>query len=148
MPRAIDRTVLADLRLAVEVVATRLRVEHRLRTLPLDRAVERLTPDTVAAGSIDDHDAMARVERWTRTLLRNRRVPRTTCLHRALTRYVLLRRRGVDAHFVMGLVDRPGVVEGHAWVTVSGAAVMEPTPPDFTTTFEYPAPCPTSESSP
>lgn len=61
-----------------------------------------------------------------------------TCLFRSLARFAVLRARGIDAAFVMGL-PRDGVGDGHAWVEVAGVAVLDDEDlSSMTVTFCYP----------
>ena len=117
----------------VRVVATRTRVEWLLATRPLDRCLDELTPEHRPA-SVDDAE-VERVARWTERLLRNRRLPRTTCLHRALTRYSLLARAGADPEFLLGL-GTDGL-EGHAWVTLDGRPWREGDVASLVPTFRH-----------
>ena len=118
------------------VVATRLRVEWLLRQHPLDVCVRSLDDPLRPAPSVDG-STIDRIGRWTARLLRNRRRPRTTCLHRALTRFALLRRLGVTAEFRLGL-DPDGDLEGHAWIVLDGRPWMEDSDRELTATFVYP----------
>jgi Transglutaminase-like superfamily len=61
-----------------------------------------------------------------------------TCLFRSLARFAVLRARGIDAAFVMGL-PRDGAGNGHAWVEVGGVAVLDDEDlSSMTVTFCYP----------
>lgn len=61
-----------------------------------------------------------------------------TCLFRSLARFAVLRARGINAAFVMGL-PRDGVGDGHAWVEVAGVAVLDDEDlSSMTVTFCYP----------
>ena len=63
----------------------------------------------------------------------------STCLYRALARYAVLRRTGLDATFVMGVGPRGVHDEGHAWVEVEGEPFVEPTDVSkYAVTFRYP----------
>ena len=88
-------------RWALELLTTRVRVENALRQHALDDAVERLAP--VLGRRRADSAEIEAIGELTGRLLRNRRWPRTTCLHRALTRFVMLRRRGWSPTFVVGV---------------------------------------------
>lgn len=62
-----------------------------------------------------------------------------TCLYRALARYAVLRRTGLDATFVMAV--GPGGVhdDGHAWVEVEGQPYVEPNDvTQYAVTLRYP----------
>jgi hypothetical protein len=53
-----------------------------------------------------------------------RYVPRATCLTRALTAQVMLRRRGREALLRVGLRRGEDGVEGHAWLESDGLVVL------------------------
>ncbi|MCB9507247.1 MAG: lasso peptide biosynthesis B2 protein [Myxococcales bacterium] len=114
-----------------------MEVEARLRSQPLDQCVAALDrgPSAPVLGAWAERD---RVMRLTARLLRNRERPRTTCLHRALCRFRLLRELGFQPRFVMGVLPE-GPLEGHAWIELDGAPVGEPEPPTYLPTFSYPA---------
>ncbi|MCK6551451.1 lasso peptide biosynthesis B2 protein [Myxococcota bacterium] len=82
-------------------------------------------------------DAVERaVERW----LEPGATLATTCLYRALVRYVLLRELGLDVAFVMGV--RPSTsddVVGHAWLELDGRVLRETLKEPYVVTFRYPA---------
>jgi hypothetical protein len=48
-----------------------------------------------------------------------------TCLHRSLTLWWLLGRRGFASDFVLGARKRDGRLEAHAWVEHQGAAIND-----------------------
>ena len=48
-----------------------------------------------------------------------------TCLHRALTLWWVLRRRGFYASLQLGVRKQSGNFEAHAWVTYAGAVVND-----------------------
>ena len=123
-------------RWALELLTTRVRVEHALRQHALDDAVERLAP--VLGRRRADSAEIEAIGELTGRLLRNRRWPRTTCLHRALTRFVMLRRRGWSPTFVVGVREGSEPIEGHAWLELDGAPFLEPERPDCTPTFRFP----------
>lgn len=129
MSRASEAAIVLD------IVRVRARVAWLLTTRPLDDAVRTLAAHPVA--SRRDPPAIAALATWSARLLRNRRRPRNTCLHRALTRFALLRRYGAEPEFVMGLhPDR--ALEGHAWVTLDGAPWMEEDTEQLVPTYVYP----------
>lgn len=131
----------ADARLLAEIAATRARVEWLVRRYPIDRCTELLTRARPADAA--DPGEIERIGRLTARTLHNRRRPRNTCLHRALTRLAMLHRRGAAPVFRMGL--RPGAdIEGHAWIELDGLPWMEETLTELVTTFEFTAPHPPS----
>lgn len=121
----------------VELLATRVQVEHALRQHGLDVAVSRLAPPVGRVPAPPSE--VEAIGELTGRLLRNRRWPRTTCLHRALTRFVMLRRRGLAPTFVVGVREGSEPIEGHAWLELNGVPMLEPEPPDCTPTFRFPA---------
>ena len=62
-----------------------------------------------------------------------------TCLYRALGRYAVLRRTGMNATFVMALGPQGVQDDGHAWVEVEGKPFEEPADVSrYAVTFRYP----------
>ena len=111
-------------RLALETFGLRAAVPVLLWALPLDRALHVLTPR--AARALPSPERFAAIESITDLVTRGLRLTRTACLKRAVIRYVLLRRQGFAARFVIGV--RKGGSDGfeaHAWVTVDEQPVME-----------------------
>ena len=123
--------------LRARAVFVRVQIEAMLAFLPLDTLLEKLTPRSEHPSHGEGKGVFEQIARATERLpgLRSRR---TTCLIRALTRYTLLRRRGINAAFVMGVRTAGGDVEGHAWIEVGGDPVMEHEAPDFEVTFRFP----------
>lgn len=127
-----------ELATVVAVCRERARVEWLLSTRPLDVCLRDLTAAAERRQSdAPDAGAVERIGRWTARLLRNRRLTRTTCLQRALTRYALLVEAGANPRFVMGIRDG-GDVEGHAWVLLDDAPWMEHSLDGLRATFEFP----------
>ena len=128
---------MADAVIATEVVTLRASLPVALRTLALDaclRNLSRATPLRVC----DEAEVLTKVGRWTDRLLRQTRVTRAACLIRSLVRYRMLNERGVPARFVMGVRDRDGQMQGHAWVELRGQPVMEREDTSYYVTFSYP----------
>ncbi len=125
------------LQLALEALGLRVSLPALLWALPLDRALQALTP--TAASLTAEPETLAAIESVTDLVTRHFRPTRTACLKRALMRYSLMRRRGYPSCFVIGV--RPGGSDGfeaHAWVTLNGAPVMEREPVDYHSTFVWP----------
>lgn len=122
--------------LLFELLGARLLVEVALRRYALDEALRRLTPrqerQETCTAELDLIDTLAA------RVLRNRAHPRNTCLQRALSRYVLFRRRGVDVDFAMGVRPGDGPVTGHAWLELRGEVFREREAVDCARTFRYP----------
>jgi len=63
--------------------------------------------------------------------LASRHVPAaTTCLHRAVTLWALLRRRGLAADLRFGARRRGDEIEAHAWVEHDGVVISDEPPSD------------------
>ncbi|HET7541985.1 MAG TPA: lasso peptide biosynthesis B2 protein [Polyangiaceae bacterium] len=123
-----------------ELVALRLALPRRVEREPLDALLAALTPRP--ARSLNSAGAVPNLRR---DLLRTEWVVRhvpglpNTCLYRALARYAVLRRTGMDAAFVMGLGPKGVDDDGHAWVEVGGKPYEEPDDVTrFAITFRYP----------
>jgi hypothetical protein len=124
---------------ALELTAFRLLAPRWFAQKPLDTllAEQRRRPLEPAAGELRTLERdVARVEAL---LARARSLP-GSCLYRALARYALLRRRGYDACFVLG-VDARGLEQpGHAWVEVFTRPFAEHDDLSrYRVTFRYPA---------
>ena len=123
--------------LALQTLGLRATLPLLLWVLPLDRALQMLTPTQPRAVPLPE--SLAAIEAVTDFITRDFRPTRTACLKRALIRYVLLRRRGFVAHFVIGV--RKGGSDGfeaHAWVTVDEQPVMERQALDYRGTCVWP----------
>lgn len=124
--------------LLAEMLAARTLVEVALLRYPLDEALRRLAPKQARADTtIEELD---RIDRLAADVLRNRRWPKNTCLQRAMTRFVLYRRRGVDVCFAMGVRPGAGPLTGHAWLEREGTPFREVRAVDCTRTFSFPDP--------
>jgi len=124
------------LRWAPRIAAARVEVELVLRRMPLDAALAHLNRGPSAPLPDADADAAAIVAATGR-LLRNREHPRTTCLHRALCRFRLVRATGLRPRFRLGIAPS-GPLEGHAWIELGGQPVGEPEAFDLAPTFSFP----------
>ena len=123
--------------LLFELLSARLLVEVALRRYALDEALRRLTPREIRQEAITSEIDL--LDTLAAHVLRNRAHPRNTCLQRALSRYVLFRRRGVDVDFVMGVRPGEGPVTGHAWLELRGEVFREREAVDCIRTFRYPS---------
>ena len=126
-------------RVFAEAVGLRVTLPALLRTLPLDRVLQLVTPGRPRARAARGKGALVTIEKATDALTRWFRPTRTACMSRALMRYVLLRRHGFDARFFIGV--RPGGGDGfeaHAWVTLDDVPVMEREPVHCRPTFVWP----------
>lgn len=127
-----------DAALAAEALLVRGYVEVLMRGAALDDVPRML--DGLPALRSASADDVVRIAELTERLLRNRRVPRTTCLQRALTRYAMLGRRGVATTFVVGVREGSAPLVGHAWLEKDGQPFLEKELPDCTPTFRHPSP--------
>jgi len=122
------------------LVVLRLSLPSRLARQPLDALLNRLTPSP--ARKLTSAGAVPGLRRdLLRTEFVVRHLPGVagTCLYRALARYAVLRRTGLDATFVMGVGPRGVDDDGHAWVEVAGKPFEEPTDVShYAVTFRYP----------
>jgi hypothetical protein len=126
-----------EIKVALQALAVRAALPILIRTQPLDRVLQALTPTRRPAPS--PPEALSAVEAVTDRLTRRSLAVRTPCLTRALLRYALLRRQGLRACFVIGV--RPGGRDGfeaHAWVTLDGRPVMEQQPAEYRVAFIWP----------
>ena len=111
-------------RRVAELVALRLALPSRLAREPLDALLDSLPPSP-ARSTTSARSAWSLGRDVTRAELAVRLVPWIAgkCLYRALARYAVLRRTGMDATFVMGLGPRGVDDDGHAWVEVAWQTV-------------------------
>lgn len=65
----------------------------------------------------------SRVRRW---LARGRGPWSSTCLTRSLVLYTLLRQHGYQPRFLVGVAGSARQFDAHAWVTLDGAPVADP----------------------
>jgi hypothetical protein len=105
--------------LAAMRIALRLSSVRRVHAVLAATSARRRSP--LAPGTIDGHRAAALVAMADRGVGLG-----TTCLHRSLTLWWLLRRRGVDANLHMGIRQSAGRIEGHAWVEAAGLVLDDP----------------------
>ncbi len=119
-----------------EALLLRGYVEVLMRSGALDAVTEAL--DALPAIHEASAAEVVEIAKLTEHVLRNRRYPRTTCLQRALTRYAMLRRRGVDTTFVVGVREGSVPLVGHAWLERGGQPFLERELPDCTPTFRHP----------
>jgi hypothetical protein len=126
-----------DWEVALQALAARAALPMLMRTQPLDRVLQLLTP--ARAPERSRPEALSAIESITGAVTRRSHLARSACLTRALLRYTLLRRNGMRASFVIGV--RPGGSDGfeaHAWVKLEGRAVMEEQPAGYRIAFEWP----------
>jgi hypothetical protein len=84
------------------------------------QALGHLVP--VAPTPPDPLLAATMVDRMVTVAARRSPVP-SNCLTQSLTRWLLLRQRGVDAEVCLGVRRGTGELEGHAWVEYRGRAL-------------------------
>lgn len=127
-------------RRVASLVVLRLSLPTRLAREPLDALLASLTPTParrlVSARAVP---GLARDVLRTEFVVRHLPWIAGTCLYRAIARYALLRRTGLDASFVMGVGPRGVHDDGHAWVEVDGRPFEEPADVNrYAITFRYP----------
>jgi hypothetical protein len=100
------------------------------------RAFEVFRPAPAAhAPHADLNTLVARADRVLLFRVFGRLLFRTRCYKRTLVLFRLLRLHGYDAIAWIGLDLDPDGLSGHAWLTVDGARIVDPTftpPRDFT----------------
>ena len=97
-----------------------------LRVLPFRwvlRGADRI-PVVMSAGWTPPQLAR-RVHRW---MERWRGPWRSTCLSRSVVLYALLRQHGHRPRLHIGARGTPASFVGHAWISVDGAPLLEPSP--------------------
>jgi hypothetical protein len=120
----------AVVRLLPALVAARAVVPLAVRAVSLPDLLAR-APLNVAEPAVAVLDAVAVVRRFEAAL---RVLPRAsgTCLTRSLWRAIALRRAGVPVDFVLGVrTDARGHPEGHAWLELDGAPLLERRPEEL-----------------
>jgi hypothetical protein len=127
-------------RLIAEVLFERARVGWYLRHTAFDTSIERLAVATARArASCDEIDEVVWCTGW---MLHNRESTRTTCLQRAMVRFVMLRRRGLPVCFKVGIEPDSVPLQGHAWLELEGRPVFETEPLRCAVTFAFPCDVP------
>jgi hypothetical protein len=86
-----------------------------LRLLPLKAVLRLLDRPRRPGAALGAERAAALVE-----AAATRQPLRPTCLVKAIVLHALLRRRGIDAHLVIGATPVTGGLEAHAWVEHRG----------------------------
>jgi hypothetical protein len=126
------------LRLAAEVLKTYTRVRWVMRDDDAERAVSRLRTeaDTGAAGPAREKDMASDYELLAAWRLAHatckvlERLPSDSrCLFRSLTLMCMLERRGISQTLVVAVRPRP--FGAHAWLEVSGRAVLPEADPGY-----------------
>ena len=115
-----DRALLIEASAIVSSLPLVLRV---VRVQRLTGALGRSLDGRRAAGRVDEPRArqIARV-----VAMAARHTPTAnTCLHRSLTLWWVLGRRGLDSHLKMGARLNEGTLDAHAWVEHSGVVIND-----------------------
>ena len=111
----------------VEAAATLVVIQALLDRAP-ERGWQRLVRKACGEHSADAERVGGgeRVERVLRAVRRaSAHLPRTTCLGRALTAWVMLRRRSIPSVVRLGVTSSPESPFGaHAWLECGGRAVL------------------------
>lgn len=119
----------SDQRLVLEAAIWLVGVACGLRVLPfsvLRNRLDRLAGPRDASGlPLEDRARLASRVNWAITAAARLKRLRT-CLVRALSAEVMLRRRGIDARFHVGAKrPRPGKpLEAHAWLELDGQTIV------------------------
>jgi hypothetical protein len=114
-------------RMVPALVAARAVVPWAVRTVSLPALLDRasLKVDEPPVPFADAVAVIEALEAWWRRLPRGT----GTCLTRSLWRAIALRRGGIAVDFVLGVrADAAGRPEGHAWLEIAGAPVLERNP--------------------
>jgi transglutaminase superfamily protein len=119
--------------LPVRVALLRVLLPRRLASA----SMRDLLDDLSKKGSARS-DSPEAIEAAVDRLLSQNRFLRTTCLYRALVRYALLVRAGIEVKFVMGVIDGGDDVVGHAWLESGGAPWNEELHHEYRRTFIHP----------
>ncbi|HEY8944207.1 MAG TPA: lasso peptide biosynthesis B2 protein [Polyangiaceae bacterium] len=120
------------------LVALRLALPQRLSREPLDELLRSLTPESGARRESVPASGKQDLLLIERGLSRLPGIV-STCLFRSLARYAVLRRLGVEAVFVMGILQEGLAHDGHAWIELAGQPFEEPADvSQYTVTFRYP----------
>ena len=117
-----DRTIVVSAAVLVPSVRVLLRVIGIRR---LYSGMSRLLPVARAMANGHDESARARVEEIARLVDAASRhaIVSSTCLHRSLILWWLLRRRRFAAVLQFGARKRDGRFEAHAWVEYGGTVI-------------------------
>jgi Transglutaminase-like superfamily len=103
-----------------------------LARLPLNRLEYVLEPRRPRRG-LEEHEAdvaTARVVRAVdRVMRRGRPLIRSGCLTRGITRFLLLRRAGVDVSLCFGVGVVDGAFVAHCWLDRAGCPILETADP-------------------
>ena len=112
-----ERALLVESYLVVVLVRLSLTVVPYALLRRLRRPVLRIAR-ILAARSLDDHRVVAAV----RTAARH--VAGATCLTQAIALHLMLARRRIETHLVVGVTRRDGRFEAHAWVDRDGDVLI------------------------
>jgi hypothetical protein len=126
------------LRMAAWVVGFSL----MLKFLPLPRALKIIRPRRRAVDySHIEATLQSRLARAVDMLLGvNCLVFKPICWKRAAVLYRYLALNGIETRIIFGLLSANAeALIGHAWLEVGGKPVLEPTPPQYTVTYAFPA---------
>ncbi|GKS57773.1 hypothetical protein YTPLAS18_13000 [Nitrospira sp.] len=110
-----------------------------VRLLPLPRVLSCLhadgTSNTLDRAALDD--LAYYTDRWLILFPAN---AKGNCFPRSLTLYRFARRLGFPVRFHCGIQKNGQTLDGHAWLSLEGAAFLEPTRhwEGFTVTYSYP----------
>jgi len=124
-----DRWILLQASLLLPLLGVSLRVMSFRR---IHSVLRRFIPDTEPAAAANPQTASERVLQIAYVVaMASRNTPTAnSCLHRSLTLWWLLRRRGFDSHVRFGARRQQSGFEAHAWVEHHGVVVFDDLVPD------------------
>ncbi len=109
------------------------------RLAPLPRVLKWLhrEPNGRVANRLALDDIAYYVDRWLALFPAN---AKGNCFPRSLTLYWFARGLGVPVHFHCGIQKRGDCLDGHAWLSLDGRAILEPTRQweGFAVTYAFP----------
>ena len=87
----------------------------------VERCSRHAQPRTATAEELADAQALARVA----AIAGRHGMVEATCLRRSLLLYGWLRRRGLQPVLLLGVAERTGPFQAHAWVEVEGTPLLD-----------------------
>jgi hypothetical protein len=120
-----------DLLLIARLLVWALLVPMLKRLVPLPNLARLMWVDRPSG--TPNHERQKRIIRAARLVLRARPLGQDeNCLDRSLVLYRFLSMEMLDPRLVVGVRRGPDAVKGHAWVTVDGRPVVEPSVAEYT----------------
>ncbi len=109
-----------------------------IKVLPLPRALEIISvPVRKTPSKADERDLAMAID----TLLQaDVLIFRPSCWKRAVILHRYLALAGIESRINFGMrKDSDGGMSGHAWLERSGQPILEPSPPQYSVTYSFPA---------